>query len=193
MCVGKDNEKYDKDEVIQQGMCSCMGIEQYTCCCWLHNDMCVQAKKLIVFICGPITHSEIRTIHTLSTKLGRDIVRSQHIHTLATTNQQYFFRARESTFYWLACIALRFAGSDARWVGLLLQWIVSCRALKSWMFCRSWAGPVFARPPPLFRVCGSSASPRQRFAANRSLDLQYCYISTEQLCLIERAVNMIAH
>ena len=27
-----------------------------------------------MFVCGPVTHSEVRVIHALSAKLGRDIV-----------------------------------------------------------------------------------------------------------------------
>ena len=35
---------------------------------------CTQGKRVIVFVVGGITHSEMRVAHNLSKKLGRDIV-----------------------------------------------------------------------------------------------------------------------
>ena len=36
--------------------------------------LCTQGKRVIVFVVGGITHSEMRVAHNLSKKLGRDIV-----------------------------------------------------------------------------------------------------------------------
>jgi syntaxin-binding protein 1 len=70
----------------------------------------LQPKRLIVFVVGGITHSEVRIAHKLSSRLGRDIILGstavdnptvylKHIHDLSSLEQ----------------IALEIDGSDTKY------------------------------------------------------------------------------